>query len=575
MKNTKFNTLYTDAGELFDKSSPLPEYPRPQFVRDSYISLNGEWDFCEASEPPETYTEKITVPYPMESALSGIEREHDTEKTLFYRKRFSLPEGFNRGTVILHFGAVDTLCTVSLNGIHIAENRGGYHPFSLDISSALVDGENELSLSVTDTLDKKYPYGKQTKKRGGMWYTPVSGIWQSVWLESYPCGAIESIKTETDTISAEISVKTASPYIKLTLEDGSEYESIDGKFSVKPECPICWSPENPHLYYFTLETKTDKVKSYFALRTISVGETEGVKRLLLNGEPYLFSGLLDQGYFPDGIFTPASYAVYEKDIMTAKEHGFNMLRKHIKIEPMYFYYLCDKLGIAVFQDMVNNSDYSFIRDTALPTLGMKRLSDKKLHRDKEARENFVKGMKDTIALLENTPSVLYYTIFNEGWGQFSADENYRLAKTLDKTRIFDATSGWFWQSESDVDSHHIYFKKAKIKDFSKKPVVLSEFGGYSHRVKGHLFGDANYGYRRFNEQKEFENAFTRLYKDEVLPLVKAGISALVYTQLTDIEDETNGIVSYDRRVYKLDKAACKKLMQELYDAVPKSGTVTE
>lgn len=561
----KYETLLTPYAKGFKKSAPLPEYPRPQFKRDSYFSLNGEWDFeIKNADGALNYEGKICVPYPPESVLSGVERRIEEGESLIYKLKFTLPEEFNTGRTILHFGAVDQLCRVKLNGKEIFYHEGGYHPFSVDVTEDKKSGENELSVIVRDELDKSYPYGKQRKDRGGMWYTPVSGIWQTVWLEAVPENAIEALRITADSQTAKIQVSTKAKNVRLTLkESGRVYESKDGSFVITPQSRKMWSPENPYLYYFTLETENDRVESYFALREISIKDFRGKKRLCLNGKPYLFNGLLDQGYFPDGIFTPASYEAYRDDIMLAKSLGFNMLRKHIKIEPLVFYYYCDLYGIAVFQDMVNNSDYSFVRDTALPTLGIKKLPDKNFHRDEKTRRIFKDSMKETAELLYNSPSVLYYTVFNEGWGQFSADENYRQLKSIDSTRIIDATSGWFTQSESDVNSHHVYFKKAKIRDFSTRPAVLSEFGGYSFRKEGHLFGEANYGYSIYKTREEFEAAVTKLYETEVRELVKNGVSALVYTQLSDVEDETNGFTTYDRKFLKLDSKKFSKLMNEL------------
>ena len=568
-----YETLKTRYAENFDKSAPLPEYPRPQFKRDSFISLNGEWDFeCGG------FKSKITVPYAPESLLSGVEKTFSDGDELIYKRIFELPEGFKKERIILHFGAVDQVAEIFLNGKAVGRHEGGYHPFSFDVTDFITGGENELTVKVTDRLDGIFPYGKQKRKRGGMWYTPISGIWQTVWLESTPPNAIRGIKITADTNCAKIECDTDSGCLKLTLkETGEVFESVDGKFEISPDTKKLWSPETPFLYYFTLENENDKIESYFALRKIEAKTLNGVPRLTLNGEPYLFNGLLDQGYFPDGIYTPASYEAYRDDILLAKSLGFNMLRKHIKIEPLIFYHLCDTLGIAVFQDMVNNSDYSFIRDTALPTVGMKRLSDKKLHKNELSRKNFRSAMRETQELLYNSPSVLYYTIFNEGWGQFLADENYEIAKKTDETRIYDATSGWFIQSESDVDSHHIYFKKAKIKEFSRRPVVLSEFGGYSYRKDGHLFGSANYGYSLYKTKEEFESAVIKLYREEIFPLAEKGISALVYTQISDIEDETNGFISYDRKFLKLDAEKFSRVMRELYEISNsnKTDTVTE
>ena len=320
-----------------------------------------------------------------------------------------------------------------------------------------------------------------------MWYTPVSGIWQTVWLESLPERPIEKIKITSTTKNAKIEIKSEAEKKVLTMPDGERIEFTDDVIVISPKNPHPWSPEDPYLYRFTLETETDKIESYFALREIGISEVDGISRLTLNGKPYIFNGLLDQGYFPDGIFLPASSDGYADDIKTAKACGFNMLRKHIKIEPQIFYYLCDTLGIAVFQDMVNNSDYSFLRDTALPTVGLQKLPDKMLHRSKESREIFVKAMTEEAELLYNCPSILYYTIFNEGWGQFSSDEVYRTLESLDPTRIIDSTSGWFRRKKSDVDSRHIYFKPLNPKKPDGRPLVISEFGGYSYRCCGPQF----------------------------------------------------------------------------------------
>ena len=566
MKN---NVLLTEYSERMDKICPWNEYPRPSFFRDSFICLNGEWDFAYSKTLPQTYAEKILVPFPPESPLSKIHRCHTDEQKLFYRRLFIVPDSFKKKKILLNFGAVDQICEVFLNGILLGKHEGGYTPFSFDITDNLTSGENELLVIATDNLLHVFPYGKQKKKRGGMWYTPVSGIWQTVWLESLPEDAIEAVKITQSVSEAKVKIFTSAKNARLTLKDGGAvfYADEGGNITVKPENPILWTPENPHLYYFTLETDTDRVESYFALREIGSAVVNGFPRLTLNGKPYLFNGLLDQGYFPDGIFLPATSEGYENDIRVAKSLGFNTLRKHIKIEPQIFYYLCDKLGMVVFQDMINNSDYSFIRDTALPTIGFKRRRDKNLHKNPRSRALFKDTLRNTVELLYNHPSVLYYTVFNEGWGQFSADEVYRFAKALDSTRIFDSTSGWFWQKESDVVSHHVYFKKLKVEADAERPTVISEFGGYSYRCGGHLFGDKNYGYKLFKSTSELEDALVRLYESEVLPFVEKGVSALIYTQLSDIEDETNGFMTYDRRVVKVNADRFLLTQKKLYKAL--------
>ena len=562
---TELTTIWE---ENMNRACPWSDYPRPSLVRDSYFSLNGEWDFAYSVNEPNEYNEKILVPFPPESRLSGINRQHTDEEKLFYRKKFTLPSEFLKDRLIIHFGAVDQVCEVVLNSVKIGSNEGGYIPFSFDITDHIRDGENEICVIAKDTLSTVYPYGKQKKKRGGMWYTPVSGIWQSVWIESLPKLGVEAISIHSDTKKAVIELKTNSEKARLTLlESGEVFDFEDGKLTVAPNDPILWTPEAPYLYYFTIQTEDDTVKSYFALREIGTEKIGDVTRLTLNGKPYLFHGLLDQGYFPDGIFLPATSEGYENDIMTAKALGFNMLRKHIKIEPEIFYYLCDKLGMVVFQDMINNSDYSFIRDTALPTVFSKKRSDKKLHKDPRSRRIFLEQMERTMKLLGNHPSVLYYTIFNEGWGQFCADDAFAIAKSIDPSRIIDATSGWFIQNDSDVDSHHVYFKPIKLKCSQDKPLVISEFGGYSHRCDGHLFGDKNYGYKSFKSRSDFEGALIKLYENEVLPHVQRGVSALVYTQLSDVEDETNGFMTYDRRVMKVNVDEFFKLSQKLKESI--------
>ncbi len=552
---------------------PWNEYPRPQFKRDSFICLNGRWDFSVTTYDniPNEFTEKILVPFPPESPLSGIERNIKDGEYIYYRRFFTVPSEFVKDRLILHFGAVDQICTVYLNGKSITKHEGGYIPFSLDITDFVnISSQNELIVAVKDELSKIYPYGKQTKSRGGMWYTPVSGIWQTVWLESLPVKPIRSFKITPTAVNVTLDIDTDAKEKTLTLKGtGESFTFTENTFTYTPRAPHSWTPSDPYLYEFTLSTDTDSVDGYFALREIGITEIDGTKRLTLNGEPYLFCGLLDQGYFPDGIFLPATKEGYEDDIRLAKELGFNMLRKHIKIEPLIFYHLCDKLGIVVFQDMVNNSNYSFIRDTALPTVGFKRLSDKKRHRNPRSREIFKQTMLDTIDLLYNVPSILCYTIFNEGWGQFLADEMYATAKGRDSTRLYDATSGWFWQNDSDFESEHIYFKRLRVKSKTQRPVFISEFGGYSHRVDGHLFSKKNYGYKSFASVTDYENAVISLYKNEVLPLVRTSVCALVYTQLSDVEDETNGFVTYDRQVVKVDKTKMRSLLNELYEAFKK------
>lgn len=563
-------SLYTQSGENFDINN-WNVYPRPQMKRDSFFCLNGEWDFAinKDGKVPETFTEKISVPFCPQSALSGVNRLISDEEYLIYKREFTLDEDFNKGRVLLHFGAVDQIATVFVNGQNVGEHEGGYNPFSFEITDFL-QTNNTILVIAKDNLDSaRLPYGKQKHNRGGMWYTPVSGIWQTVWLESVPKNYIKNIRIDTDTEKATVKISGAkNGVLILHTHDGNQkFEITDSKAEIKIENPLLWSPESPNIYKFSIETSEDKVDSYLAFRKIETKIVNNIPRLCLNGEPYFFHGLLDQGYFPDGIFTPASPEEYKNDILSMKELGFNMLRKHIKIEPQLFYYYCDIYGMVVFQDFVNNGKYSFFRDTALPTVGMKKFPDRLLHHNPVSRSAFKHGAYDAMDTLFNHPSILYWTVFNEGWGQFQSSRMYSLIKSRDHSRIIDTTSGWFKTKKTDVESDHVYFKKIRPKK-SKKPIVLSEFGGYSYKPEGHVANPHNtYGYRFFKSQPDFMKALCNLYEDEVLPYIEKGLCASVYTQVSDVEDETNGLLSYDRKVLKVDKEKMQKIASKIKKSI--------
>ncbi|MBR6726823.1 MAG: hypothetical protein IKM08_01395, partial [Clostridia bacterium] len=462
------------------EAATLPTlYPRPALVRESFFSLDGIWEFCAHPKGhPPRFDRQIRVPFPPESPLSRVGEVFPDRTELNYRKSFTLPKDFNRGRVLLHFGAADQVAEVWLNSHFLGKHTGGYLPFSFDVTAQLRRGQNNLYVRVTDDLNSHVlPWGKQRHKRGGMWYTPVSGLWQTVWLESVPEVYVKSLSVKADQGGAVITAEGVDEgMIKVYTENGFTMEKMrGGRVEIRLQNPHLWSPEDPFLYRFTLTAGEDTVSSYFACRTLSVGEHKGVPRLLLNGKPYFFHGLLDQGYFSDGIYTPAHPSRYEKDILLAKSLGFNTLRKHIKVEPQQFYYDCDRLGMVVFQDMVNNGHYSFFRDTALPTVGIKRRNDKKLHTDPDTRAAFLTAMEETVKLLSGHPSVCYWTIFNEGWGQFEGDAAYRRLRELDSSRIIDTASGWFIPRESDVDSPHVYFKPVKCRRKNGTFITRSEF----------------------------------------------------------------------------------------------------
>lgn len=547
---------------------PLSEYPRPQLMRDSYINLNGQWELATSSskEIPSNFDKKIIVPYCVESELSRINYCYPLTTYYFYKKEFSLPKDFIKDKVLLHFDSVDQECEVYVNNVKVGENKGGYIPFEFEIQTALYhDVKNTIIVVVRDTLDHNYPWGKQRRDRQGMWYTPVSGIWKTVWLESVSKDYIKSVKIDTTLKDVTIKVNSDSEYKKITIHTPTR--DIIRRFTTESITinipnPILWDLDNPHLYYFDIETENDKITSYFGLRTFTFKEKNGHKYFALNNKPTFIHGLLDQGYFPDGIYTPRSYEEYLRDILRMKELGFNTLRKHIKIEPLYFYYLCDKYGMLIAQDFVNNGNYSFFRDTALPTVRI-NVPEWILNKSKKADKIFYDQMEKTVELLYNVPSLCMWTIYNEAWGQKNPDKAYRKLKELDSTRIIDSTSGWFRRKESDVNSLHIYFGKLDFKP-SKKPTFLSEFGGYVYKIKEHSFNQEDtYGYKYYTSQEEYQDAVSALYLEKIVPLIKKGLIGTIYTQVSDVEDETNGILTYDRKICKLDKDKMLEIAKQL------------
>ena len=515
-------------------------YPRPQMKRERFLSLNGLWQLNG---------QEICIPFPPESCLSGFCGEITEE--MVYSRSFELPEGFLPENHRLHiyFGAVDQTAKVYLNDHLVVSHEGGYLPFSADITEALCPGENELRVEAADTLSRDYPYGKQKKKRGGMWYTPVSGIWQSVWLECVPEKPIESIRILPDLQGITLTVVSKCAWCDAEIDGKTVRIACNEAVRIEIDQPRLWNTNDPHLYNLKLTTDMDCVYSYFALRTV---EIEG-NRILLNGKPIFLNGVLDQGYFPDGIYLPESPAEYEKDIRRMKALGFNLLRKHCKVEPEAFYDACDRLGMLVMQDMVNSGLYSFVFDTALPTVGFKRRNDRRFpKRGGQRRAFFTRHALDTQAHLYNHPCVIAYTIFNEGWGQFDADIHYELLKNADSSRIYDATSGWFAQKKSDVDSEHIYFRTKTLKPGSR-PMLLSECGGFGYPVKGHMFNEnAKYGYgSAAKDAADFTAKIENMWEKMILPAIPQGLCGAIITQLSDVEDEINGMYTYDREICKV------------------------
>ena len=573
--------LYTPWGETIDRACPLPEYPRPQLVRDSYLCLNGLWDYTvqDGEEYTRRRTGKILVPFSPESLLSGCDFQLQSGETLWYERTFTLPEGFRRARVLLHFGAVDQCSSVLVNDRPAGHHEGGYLPFCLDITELLVSGENRLTVAVTDDAEGGvYAFGKQRYRRGGIWYTATSGIWQTVWLESVPENYIKNIRLTPDfdekcllwhidadaPAGAHVTVRAAG----AVIAEGRADEKGDGVSAVPAECFHPWSPEDPYLYDVEITLGDDRVTSYFGMRKFSTVEHKGRRVLALNNEPYFQTGLLDQGYWSDGLYTPPSDVAMIYDIETAKRMGFNMLRKHIKIEPLRWYYHCDRLGMLVWQDMVSCFErFHPLTMQVLPFAGI-RLKDApsaKFGRAGQAgRGQYEADLAATVELLRNCVSLALWVPFNEGWGQFDALRITEKLRALDPTRPVDHASGWHDQGGGDLRSYHIYYRPVRLKNDGRRVLALTEFGGYSLPLPGHYTTDRRFGYRTYKNADTWMDALERLYTREVLPQIAAqGLSAAVYTQLSDVEDEVNGLLTFDRRVCKADAARMLEINRKL------------
>ena len=528
--------------------TPWSEHPRPQMKRNAWHSLDGVWQLN--GQP-------IVVPFPPQSKLSGFEGEVGDE--LLYETTFTVPKHLQGQRLLLHFGAVDQVAEVTLNDRFLGRHEGGYLPFSFDVTEAVTGGENHLVVKATDNLALFYPYGKQTRNPKGMWYTPVSGIWQTVWLEQVPEQYITGLRITPDLTGMDIAVEGVTAF-SVTV-DGKQFDFAGTSGRIELSNLHLWTPDDPYLYPMTVTAGADCVESYFALRTISIENRDGINRVCLNGEPIFLHGVLDQGYFPEGIFLPAQPAEFEQDVRRMKELGLNLLRKHIKIEPEYFYYACDRLGMLVMQDMVNSGSYSFLRDTVLPTLSMKHLRDDRKPLD-ERQKFFLRHSEDTLRHLHNHPCVVACTIFNEGWGQFRADEAYDRLKALDPTRLYDATSGWFAQNKSDFDSEHIYFRVKHMVP-KTRPLLVSECGGYTLDTANRTDGKKTYGYGKCKDSGELTLRIVYMYREMILPSIKDGLCGCIYTQLSDVEGEINGLYTYDRKQCKVDRKAMLALADEL------------
>ena len=551
---------------------PLSEYPRPQLIRDSYLSLNGIWEYAirDNSEFPDKYDGDVLVPYSIETPKSGVNKVLQPNQYLFYRLKLDLAPEFNKDKVILHFGAVDQIAKVYINRQLVCKHIGGFLPFKVDIKPYLTFKEDILEVVVQDFTDESYySRGKQRLKRGGIWYSPQSGIYMPVWLEAVSKHYIECVKI-TPSISAKnvkIYVKSATKSLRMT-QNGQVFDLKPNEENIIPIKDVrLWNLDDPYLYEFTLESDDDKVASYFAMREISMVKDEhGHQRICLNGEPIFLKGVLDQGYYQDGFLTPNSDEDYINDINLIKDLGFNCVRKHIKIESLRWYYHCDRLGLLVWQDFVNGGRHYKLPTIVFPLITNVMHKDSNYsyfsRKDEIGREQAIEEFKATIDLLYNSPSIMLWTIFNEGWGQFNSVPIYEMCKQLDNTRLYDHASGWHDQGVSETKSLHVYFKRVKMpkeKKVKDRAIILSECGGYNLKIEGHAFSKKNFGYKQCKDEEELIKNYETLIEKDILMNIPKGLSAFIYTQLSDVEDEVNGFVTYDRQIVKVDKARIKAL----------------
>jgi len=575
----------------------LPDYPRPQMVRNEWLNLNGLWEYAIAADgqgPPDRFDGRILVPFAVESALSGVGQALLPAQRLWYRRTFDLPSAWRGLKTLLHFGAVDYEATVWVNGHPVGTHCGGYTPFSFDITNQVHEGtENEILVSVwdpTDTGDQER--GKQVLRPNTIWYTAVSGIWQTVWLEPVPevhiCGLQMNPDVDRGLLSLQVRVEGAGARFQLQVEAFAGAEPVaaacgpvaQGLVLSIPR-PNLWSPESPHLYELTItlvcgDQVLDRVESYFGMRKFGLEKDEaGIWRLFLNNRPCFHYGPLDQGYWPDGLYTAPTDEALRFDVELCKKLGFNTIRKHVKVEPARWYYHCDRLGIVVWQDMPNGGK-AIGGLTALLALNQKlNLHDtrglRRFGRARPAsREQYQLELEAMIESLRDTPCIGMWILFNEGWGQFDAAPIARWVQACDPTRPVDHASGWFDQGGGDVASTHIYFKSLKLPAASRRRAALiSEFGGYSLECEGHVWQPGkHFGYRALPTSDELTAAYVHLLRNELKPLIRQGLSGAVYTQWTDVEIELNGYLTYDRALLKMDLDQIAPLHRQLDGLLP-------
>lgn len=575
--------IKTKWAESLNPEQVLPEYPRPIMERDDWKNLNGLWDYAilpVGKSEPTQYDGKILVPFAVESSLSGVMKPLGSNNELWYRQYFKIPANWKNKTILLHFGAVDWKTEVFLNDIKIGSHTGGYTPFSFDITPFLSSGTQKLVVKVWDGTDEGFqPRGKQVRRPEGIWYTPVSGIWQTVWLEPVNAKHISSIKTipDIDQNKLRFDVSTvnthAADLIEVLVRDGdklvaSAKSAFNQTTELSIENAILWTPEQPHLYdvevrLYEKGKLQDRVMSYAAMRKVSVVRDEfGINRLQLNNKDYFQFGPLDQGWWPDGLYTAPTDEALLYDIQKTKDFGFNMIRKHVKVEPARWYTHCDRIGILVWQDMPNG-------DRSPEWQNKKFFDGSELIRSPQSEQNFRKEWKEIIDYLISYPSIVVWVPFNEAWGQFKTEEITEWTRSYDLSRLVNSASGGNHYATGDMLDLHNYPGPELYLFDATRANVLGEYGGIGLAVKDHLWQpDKNWGYVQFKNSKEVTDEYIK-YAEKLKSFIKAGFSAAVYTQTTDVEGEVNGLLTYDRKVIKLEEERVRKVNQEICNSLTK------
>lgn len=561
-----------------DVNNVLPEYPRPLMERSEWMILNGLWNYAilPVGKPaPSAFDGKILVPFAVESSLSGVQKNVGKANELWYEREFTIPSKWKNNRVLLHFGAVDWKTDVWVNDVKVGRHTGGYTPFSFEITTALKNGSNKLIVKVWDPTNDGYqPRGKQVNKPEGIWYTPVTGIWQTVWLEPVPDKFITQVKTtpniDINILNIEVATNnfSASDRIEVKVMDGSKVVATAQSINhlpveiVMPDQVKLWSPDSPFLYDLEISLwsgtkQIDKVKSYAAMRKYSIKRDEnGIVRLQLNNKNLFQFGPLDQGWWPDGLYTAPTDEALKFDIQKTKDFGFNMIRKHVKVEPARWYTYCDRLGMIVWQDMPSG-------DGGPQWQPHQYFSGLEWLRSPESEANFRKEWKEIIDFLYSNPCIGVWVPFNEAWGQFKTKEIVEWTKEYDPSRLVNPASGGNHYPVGDMLDLHNYPNPALYLYDAQRVTVLGEYGGIGWAVKGHLWEpDRNWGYVQFNSAKEVTDEYVK-YAEQLMNLIQHGFSAAVYTQTTDVEVEVNGLMTYDREIIKMDESRVKQINQKI------------